>query len=427
MGSAVIMERVLNLFRSMLCLNEGEEIEAKFSDTAKERLKLSKYFVVRKVLTRKKFRSSIVMRVIKELWRPKVAVEAMAIREDRILLSFNIEDDMRTVLSGNSWFFGKLLPILAEVKGLKVPVNVSLREQEFWIQIHGLPSSLMSVRMREILGVTIGRVVKTTKGAHCSTFTQGSIHEFRTPFGTWLKTGQPILGSLWGKDIDDMDVDAIRNASRALEEEVVHGELKATELWAEQAFKQASLDRVRDGGNLLGFCPNSMGPVTLVLGEMLLTGSKRCIDGDVYTRDRVSIGSKKNSQAMEFKKCGLGFQNSITVVSNGRSEGLYLLWKEEVELVVRSSSLNHINMECKVGRSLTWWRFTGFYGFPNTAERHLSWTRARKRKSQMNGFREAMHYCQLVDLGFIGSEYTWTDNREDEVQFRLDRALAIQA
>ncbi|KAM1236379.1 hypothetical protein ACFXTH_037596 [Malus domestica] len=408
MGSAVIMERVLNLFRSMLCLNEGEEIEAKFSDTAKERLKLSKYFVVRKVLTRKKFRSSIVMRVIKELWRPKVAVEAMAIREDRILLSFNIEDDMRTVLSGNSWFFGKLLPILAEVKGLKVPVNVSLREQEFWIQIHGLPSSLMSVRMREILGVTIGRVVKVDYDSN--DYKRGSLFHFYSR-----------------KDIDDMDVDAIRNASRALEEEVVHGELKATELWAEQAFKQASLDRVRDGGNLLGFCPNSMGPVTLVLGEMLLTGSKRCIDGDVYTRDRVSIGSKKNSQAMEFKKCGLGFQNSITVVSNGRSEGLYLLWKEEVELVVRSSSLNHINMECKVGRSLTWWRFTGFYGFPNTAERHLSWTRARKRKSQMNGFREAMHYCQLVDLGFIGSEYTWTDNREDEVQFRLDRALAIQA
>ncbi|KAM1034049.1 hypothetical protein ACFX2A_038358 [Malus domestica] len=230
-----------------------------------------------------------------------------------------------------------------------------------------------------------------------------------------------------GNDIDDMDVDAIGKALCALEEEVVHGELKATELRAKQAFKQASLDGVRDGGDLLGFCPNPMGPVTLVLGEMLLTGSKRCIYGDVYTRDEVSIGSKKNSQAMEFKKSGLGFQNSITMVSNGQSGGLYLLWKEEVELVVRSSSLNHINMECKVGHSLTWWRFTGFYGFPNTAERHLSWTRAGKRKSQMNGFREAMHYCQLVDLGFIGSEYMWTDNREDEVQFRLDHALATHA
>ncbi|KAM1338548.1 hypothetical protein TB2_036928 [Malus domestica] len=90
MGSAVIMERVVNLFRSMLRLNEGEEIEAKFSDTAKERLKFSKYFVVRKVLTRKKFRSSIVMRVIKELWRPKVAVEAMAIREFCYLLTLKM-------------------------------------------------------------------------------------------------------------------------------------------------------------------------------------------------------------------------------------------------------------------------------------------------------------------------------------------------
>ncbi|KAM3000716.1 hypothetical protein FF2_037090 [Malus domestica] len=182
MGSAVIMECVLNLFLSMLRLNEGEEIEAKFSDTAKERLKLSKYFVVRKVLTRKKFRSSIVMRVIKELWRPKVAVEAMAIREDRILLSFNIEDDMRTVLSGNFWFFGKSLPILAEVNGLKVPVNVSLREQEFWIQIHGLPSSLMSVRMREILGVTIGRVVKVD--CDYNDHKRGSLFHFYSGFYT---------------------------------------------------------------------------------------------------------------------------------------------------------------------------------------------------------------------------------------------------
>ncbi|KAM1078424.1 hypothetical protein TB2_025123 [Malus domestica] len=45
----------------------------------------------------------------------------------------------------------------------------------------------------------------------------------------------------------------------------------------------------------------------------------------------------------------------------------------------------------------------------------------------MNGFREAVHDCELVDLGFIGSEYTWIDNRDDEVRCRLDRALATQA
>lgn len=45
----------------------------------------------------------------------------------------------------------------------------------------------------------------------------------------------------------------------------------------------------------------------------------------------------------------------------------------------------------------------------------------------MNGFREVVHDCQLVDLGYIGSEYTWTDNREDEMRCRLYRALATQA
>ncbi|KAM1988163.1 hypothetical protein ACFX15_035332 [Malus domestica] len=77
---------------------------------------------------------------------------------------------------------------------------------------------------------------------------------------------------------------------------------------------------------------------------------------------------------MEMKRGGLGFQNSVTMASNGRLGGLCLLWREEVELVVRSSFPNHIDAECRVGRASAWWRFTGFYGYPNIAEHHLSWT-----------------------------------------------------
>lgn len=47
--------------------------------------------------------------------------------------------------------------------------------------------------------------------------------------------------------------------------------------------------------------------------------------------------------------------------------------------------------------------------------------------SQMHGFREVVHECQLVDLGFVGSDYTWMDNREDEVRCRLDREFATQS
>lgn len=33
-------------------------------------------------------------------------------------------------------------------------------------------------------------------------------------------------------------------------------------------------------------------------------------------------------------------------------------------------------------------------------------------------------FCQLTDIGYVGCDYTWTDNCEDEVRFCLDRALA---
>lgn len=94
------MEKVLKLFPHRLRLDKGEEIDMEFSDTAKERLKLLKFFVVGKVLTRKKLQLSIVMMVIKELWKPKAMVEAMAIGEDRMLFSFNTKADMLTVLCG---------------------------------------------------------------------------------------------------------------------------------------------------------------------------------------------------------------------------------------------------------------------------------------------------------------------------------------
>ncbi|KAM2699391.1 hypothetical protein EV1_038275 [Malus domestica] len=44
----------------------------------------------------------------------------------------------------------------------------------------------------------------------------------------------------------------------------------------------------------------------------------------------------------------------------------------------------------------------------------------------MDGFREAVHACQLIDMGFVVNSYTWTDNREHEVRCRLDRVFVSQ-
>ncbi|KAM1255703.1 hypothetical protein PS1_030065 [Malus domestica] len=94
-----------------------------------ERLRCSKFFLVGKVLSRKMPRGNVVIGMFKDQWQPKANVAAMAFL------------------------------LLAEVKGLEVPVAVPLREQVFWVRVHGLLLTIMSKHMREELGATLGRLV----------------------------------------------------------------------------------------------------------------------------------------------------------------------------------------------------------------------------------------------------------------------------
>lgn len=136
------MERFLRLFNLGLQLSESENLEVVITDTMTERLRVSKFFLVGKVLIHKYLRPNIVIGVIKDLWHPKASVEATAIGDNHILFSFNYEEEVCLVLKGSPWFFGKSLLLLAEVNKLQVPVDVPLREQCFWVRIHGLPPTL---------------------------------------------------------------------------------------------------------------------------------------------------------------------------------------------------------------------------------------------------------------------------------------------
>ena len=98
------------------------------------------------------------------------------------------------------------------------------------------------------------------------------------------------------------------------------------------------------------------------------------------------------------------------------------------------------------------WRFTGFYGDPDTANRENSWSLLRDLSSrfsipwgflgdfnetirveekqgwldrperQMQGFRDEIDFCGFKDLGFNGFPFTWCNRRpgDQNVWVRLD-------
>lgn len=128
-----------------------------------------------------------------------------------------------------------------------------------------------------------------------------------------------------------------------------------------------------------------------------------------------------------------------------------LVWSSTLDVRICSYSEGHIDANIK-GKSGNW-RFTGFYGHPETEKRHFSWelldrlndvstgpcivggdfneiTSVHEKKGgavrnhrQMGLFQDALNICKLMDAGFVGDKFTWKrgNNRKNQVKERLDR------
>ncbi|XP_042950057.1 uncharacterized protein LOC122282168 [Carya illinoinensis] len=165
--------------------------------------------------------------------------------------------------------------------------------------------------------------------------------------------------------------------------------------------------------------------------------------------------TKSRRTKVETVRNRLGFECSFVVDSIGRSGGLVMMWKQEVCVELHTFSNNHISLTITVEEGAIPWRVTGFYGNPVVEKRRESWELLKLLKpvnngpwlcmgdfneilcneekegaasrpfSQMERFREALYECDLVDLGYIGAKYTWSNKREGRAftKERLDRGF----
>jgi exonuclease III len=157
------------------------------------------------------------------------------------------------------------------------------------------------------------------------------------------------------------------------------------------------------------------------------------------------------ARAVTIKK-KLGYDHMIESESDGRSGGLLMLWKKELNVTSFSVHTNYLDIRIDENTANAW-RITGFYGEPSGERKHLSWDYLRdlhgmyalpwlvigdfneilsnsekeggnlRPQRCMQQFRDALTHCNLTDLGFLGDAFTW---RRGRIRERLDRAVANQ-
>uniref|UniRef100_A0A803LDA8 CCHC-type domain-containing protein n=1 Tax=Chenopodium quinoa TaxID=63459 RepID=A0A803LDA8_CHEQI len=165
---------------------------------------------------------------------------------------------------------------------------------------------------------------------------------------------------------------------------------------------------------------------------------------------------------LEKVKNKLKFNAALTVECVGegrkRSGGLALLWKNTLDVAILSFSQNHIDAWVN-SHTHEGWRFTGIYGHPEDENKYKTGMLLKNLmdftddpwccggdfnlmllSSEKQGgrafnneeaeiLRDAIQFCQLEDMGYMGHDFTWTNNRggSENVQERLDRFFANQA
>ena len=157
---------------------------------------------------------------------------------------------------------------------------------------------------------------------------------------------------------------------------------------------------------------------------------------------------------LEYVKNRIQIDKKCVVERINRGGGLVLFWKNDLVVDVISSSLNHIDAVINKDTEAAW-RFTGFYGEPESHGRHESWDLLHNLHSQnslaflcagdfneilkqseklggrmrplgqMQLFKDILDECGLMDIGFKGSPFTWSKHYNNGVSIweRLDRVV----
>ena len=87
--------------------------------------------------------------------------------------------------------------------------------------------------------------------------------------------------------------------------------------------------------------------------------------------------TKLMGQLMKRRAAELNFQNCFAISSNGKGGGLAMMWKEGIEMEIKSYSKHHIDVVVQNNEGSSW-RCTGVYDNPKSEERKHTWELIRR-------------------------------------------------
>ena len=150
------MDEILEDWRN-LSLTDIER--AKVSLKRSKNLNKKEYVLVAKFMTRRVLNVDAIGRTFKPLWRSRNDFKIREAGDHILLFVFELEtDDDERVFATEPRSFDKYVVIFQRYDASIPAKNLRFTTMKFWVQVHGLPVSMLDTEMAIELGETLGRV-----------------------------------------------------------------------------------------------------------------------------------------------------------------------------------------------------------------------------------------------------------------------------
>ncbi|KAK7828355.1 uncharacterized protein CFP56_030356 [Quercus suber] len=149
------MEEILYDWKK-LSLTDAEDV--KLSLSRSKNIRSKEHILAAKFLTKRALNVEAIGRTFKPLWRAKKDFKVREAGDHVLLFVFELEADAERVLANEPWTFDKHAVLLQRFDGSTPPRYLRFTKLKFWVQIYGLPISMLEPETAIELGESLGQV-----------------------------------------------------------------------------------------------------------------------------------------------------------------------------------------------------------------------------------------------------------------------------
>ncbi|XP_074342621.1 uncharacterized protein LOC141680236 [Apium graveolens] len=146
---------------AMVSLEEEEQGGLNYEDTTEELSEIDdRWCLVGKFLTESSIDFQAMQHKMANLWRPGKGLYVKQLESNRFLFQFYHEVDIKRVIEGSPWTFGRFHLILERLNPGDNPRTVEINKLDIWVQLHGMNARFMSQCVVTDVGNYIGKFIK---------------------------------------------------------------------------------------------------------------------------------------------------------------------------------------------------------------------------------------------------------------------------